>query len=137
MNWPLSSDATLVLSALLLFLGVVFLITLILIFLAIWFIRRIDLPAGADFMTALRATPLIVVIILDLLDLSLDVFSAPITWFLLGRLGLGPLRGVAVVKDLIPFTNFIPAMTLAWLFAHFVGNDNRILPLEDFPRLRR
>ncbi|HEX9074356.1 MAG TPA: hypothetical protein VF932_01190 [Anaerolineae bacterium] len=137
MNWPLSSDATVLLSAILLFLGIVLLITLVLILFVVWYIRRIDLPTGADFMTALRATPLIVVIILDLLDLSLDVFSAPITWFLLGRLGLGPLRGVAVIKDLIPFTNFIPAMTLAWLFAHFVGNDNRMLSMENFPRLHR
>lgn len=137
MNWPLSSDATVLLSAILLFLGIVLLITLVLILFVVWYIRRIDLPTGADFMTALRATPLIVVIILDLLDLSLDVFSAPITWFLLGRLGLGPLRGVAVIKDLIPFTNFIPAMTLAWLFAHFVGNDNRTLSMENFPRLHR
>jgi hypothetical protein len=137
MNWPLSSDATVLLSALLLFLGAVLIITLVLILFVIWYIRRIDLPAGADFLTALRATPLIVVIILDLLDLSLDIFSAPITWFLLGRLGLGPLRAVAVIKDLIPFTNFIPAMTLAWLFAHFVGEDNRILSMENFPRLHR
>lgn len=137
MNWPLSSDATVLLSAILLFLGAVLFITLVLILFAVWYIRRIDLPAGADFMTALKATPLIVVIILDLLDLSLDIFSAPITWFLLGRLGLGPLRAVAVIKDLIPFTNFIPAMTLAWLFAHFVGNENRFLSMENFPRLHR
>src|SRR5512142_2631771 len=101
MNWPLSPDATIVLSALLIFLGAVLVITLVLLVFVIWWVRRIDLPKGADFMTALRATPLIVVVVLDLLDLSLDVFSAPITWFFLGQLGLSPLRAVAVVKDLV------------------------------------
>ncbi|MGE5141743.1 MAG: hypothetical protein ACM3JD_19935 [Rudaea sp.] len=86
-----------------------------LLLLVIWRVRRIDLPRGAGFATALRAAPLSVVLLLDALDWSLDIFSAPITWLLLDRLGLAPLRGVAVVKDLIPFDNFIPAMTLAWL----------------------
>ncbi len=81
----------------------------------VWRVRRINLPQGAGFATALRAAPLSVVLLLDALDWSLDIFSAPITWLLLDRLGLAPLRGVAVVKDLIPFDNFIPAMTLAWL----------------------
>ncbi len=137
MNWPLPSDVTILLSAIFLILGIVLLITIVLIFFVIWYVRRIELPPGADFLTALKATPFIVVVILDLLDLSLDIFSAPITWFLLGRLGLGPLRGVAVVKDLIPFTNFIPAMTLAWLFARYVANDERLLRMENLTRLHR
>ncbi|MGB8643749.1 MAG: hypothetical protein WCF84_00800 [Anaerolineae bacterium] len=81
----------------------------------IWRVRRINLPDGAGFMMALRAAPLSVVLLLDALDFTLDVFSAPFTWIILGRLGLAPLRGVAVIKDLIPFDNFIPAMTAAWL----------------------
>ncbi len=99
--------------------GVVILTALVvaLVFLLwiVWRIKRINLPAGADFMMALRAMPLSVAVTLDLLDLSLDIFSAPIAWFLLDRLGLKPLRGIAVVKDLIPFDAVIPAMTIAWV----------------------
>ncbi|HSO26615.1 MAG TPA: hypothetical protein VLS48_00990, partial [Anaerolineales bacterium] len=34
----------------------------------IWRVRKIKLPPDADFVVALRATPLVVVILLDLLD---------------------------------------------------------------------
>ena len=88
-------------------------------------IRRIQLPPGVDAMTALRLTPLSVVILLDLLDLSLDFLSAPIAWIILTRLGLGPLRGVTVVESIIPGTQFIPTMTLAWLFARYVDPRGR------------
>lgn len=47
------------------------------------------------------------VLLLDLLDFSLDFLSAPIAWVILG------MRGVAVVEVLIPGTQFIPTMTLA------------------------
>ncbi len=100
---------------LLLLVGAGLVVVVALLVFIIWRVRRINLPEGASFVTALKATPLSVVLLLDALDWSLDIFSAPITWILLGRLGLAPLRGVAVVKDLIPFTNFVPAMTLAWL----------------------
>ena len=80
-------------------------------------VRRIDLPPGADFITALRATPLSVVILLDLLDLTLDIFSAPFAWILLGRLGLAPLRTVTVIEALIPGTQFLPTMSIAWVLA--------------------
>lgn len=89
----------------------------------LWRIRRIPLPANADWLTALRATPLVVVIVLDLLDFSLDFLSAPIAWPLLGRLGLQPLRGVTLLEELIPGTQFIPAMTLAWLVARLLQRD--------------
>ncbi len=79
--------------------------------------RKINLPPGADFFDALRATPLVVVILLDLLDLSLDFFSAPISWVLLGRLGLQPLRTVTAVEALIPATSVLPTMTIAWIIA--------------------
>jgi hypothetical protein len=78
-------------------------------------VRRIDLPPDADWITALRATPLIVVVVLDLLDLSLDFLAAPIGWLLLTRLGLGPLRAITVVEALVPFTRLIPLMTTAWI----------------------
>ncbi len=87
----------------------------------IWRVRRIDLPAGADALTALQHTPFIVVLLLDLLDLGLDIFSVPLTWPLLGRLGLAPLRGVTILEGIIPGTQLIPTMTLAWLFARWLN----------------
>jgi hypothetical protein len=98
-------------------------------------IRRVRLPEGADALTALRMTPLSVVVLLDLLDLALDFLSAPLAWIILTRLGLGPLRGVTVVESVIPGTQFIPTMTLAWLFARFV--DPRGREPETGPERRR
>jgi len=89
----------------------------------LWRVRRIQLPEGAGFLTALRATPLIVVILLDLLDMSLDFLSAPIAWTLLGHLGLSPLRGVTVVESLIPGTQLIPTMTISWIFARLFVSE--------------
>jgi hypothetical protein len=91
--------------------------------LVIWIlrnVRRISLPAEADFFTALRATPLLVVLMLDLLDFSLDFLSAPIAWPLLGHLGLAPLREVTMIEELIPGTQIIPTMTLAWIAARIL-----------------
>jgi hypothetical protein len=81
----------------------------------LWRVRKIQLPPDADFFTAIRLTPLVVVLLLDLLDFTLDFLSAPVGWLLLTRLGLGPLRGVTVVESLIPGTQIIPTMTLAWI----------------------
>jgi hypothetical protein len=80
-------------------------------------IKRINLPPDADTLTALRMTPLSVVILLDLLDLGLDFFAAPFAWIILSKLGLGPLRGVTVAESLIPGTGAIPTMTAAWILA--------------------
>ena len=112
------------------------LITLALVIWIILRIRRSDLAPNADFLTALRATPLVVVIVLDLLDFSLDIFSAPITWILLSYLKLAPLRMIAVVKDLIPVTNFIPLMTLAWLYTRWSAS-RAIRSDATLPRLRQ
>ncbi len=105
--------------------GVIFGIALVIaIALLAWVIiavRRIDLPPDADWITALRATPFIVVVVLDLLDLSLDFLAAPIGWLLLTRLGLGPLRPITVVEALIPFTRMIPLMTSAWIVVRVMG----------------
>ncbi len=95
------------------------LLALLLIVLFVWRIRRIKLPPNADFLTTLRATPFVVVLVLDLLDFSLDFLSAPLAWIILGRLGLEPLRGVTVLESVIPGTQFLPTMTTAWLFARF------------------
>jgi hypothetical protein len=81
----------------------------------LWRVRKVQLPPDADFFTAMRVTPLVVVVLLDVLDLTLDFLSAPVAWMLLTRLGLGPLRGVTVVEGLIPGTQIIPTMTLAWI----------------------
>lgn len=83
-------------------------------------VRRIGIPPNTDWKTALRKTPLSVVIVLDLLDFSLDIFSAPISWGLLGYLGLRPLRGFTTVESLIPGTQLLPTMTAAWLVARYL-----------------
>ncbi len=88
-----------------------------------WRVKRIRLPADADLLSALRATPFVVVLLLDLLDFSLDFLSAPISWILLSRLGLAPLRGVTALEGLVPGTQLIPTMTAAWLVARLFKRD--------------
>jgi hypothetical protein len=78
---------------------------------------KVQLAPNSDFFTTVRAVPLSLVIGLDLLDLALDMFSAPIIWFILNRFGLQALRNVATVEALIPITGPIPTMTLGWLAA--------------------
>ena len=81
--------------------------------------KKLRVPPGADFFSTVRAVPLPLLVGLDLLDLGLDVFSTPITWLLLDRLGLKALRNVATIKAVIPIGDMIPALTLAWLAARF------------------
>jgi hypothetical protein len=81
----------------------------------IWKVKHINLPADAGLVVALRATPFGVVVLLDLLDFTLDFLAAPLAWTLLSYLGLLPLRGVTVLWALIPGTQALPIMTLAWL----------------------
>ena len=117
--------------------GIILLSALLLaLLLLVWVIiqvRRINLPPNADFFTALRYTPLTVVILLDLLDLSLDFFAAPFAWVILGRLGLEPLRAVTVVESFIPFTQALPTMTIAWFVARIWKNAPRIPGGFPFP----
>lgn len=117
--------------------GIVILIGLCLAILfaiwVVWRVRRINLPANAGFFEALRATPLSVVILLDLLDLSLDFLSAPFAWVILGRLGLEPLRAVSVVESFIPGTQAIPTMTISWIIARIWKNSPRIPDPWRFP----
>ena len=89
-------------------------------------LSRLRIPSGAGLWTTLRGVPFGLVVMLDLLDLSLDLLSAPLVWWLLGRLRLQGLREVATVQALVPFSGPIPVMTLAWLAA-------RVLPLGDRP----
>jgi len=79
--------------------------------------------SGGGFWQTLREVPFGLVVLLDLLDLALDVFSAPIIWFLLRRLGLTALREVATVEALIPFTAPLPTMTFCWLLARLGMGD--------------
>jgi hypothetical protein len=83
-------------------------------------LRKIRVPADADFFTAVRAVPFSLVVGLDLLDLGLDSFSAPIIWFILNRTGLQALRNVAAFEAFIPFTGPIPTLTLAWLASRYL-----------------
>lgn len=84
-------------------------------------LKKIRVPEDADFWTAIRAVPLALVVGLDLLDLGLDSFAAPINWFLLNRLGLQALRNVATFEALIPFTGAIPTLTVAWFASRFLN----------------
>jgi hypothetical protein len=101
--------------------GVVALVSLVLsaliLAVAIRKLRKIRVPANADFFTAVRAVPLSLVVGIDLLDLALDSFSAPIIWFILNRSGLQALRNVAAVEALIPISGPIPTLTIAWFAA--------------------
>jgi hypothetical protein len=82
-------------------------------------LRHIRIGKESDFFTTLRAVPLSLVIGLDVLDLGLDVFSTPITWFILDRLHLKALRNIATIKAAIPVGDLIPALTLAWFAARY------------------
>ncbi len=101
--------------------AVSFILGMLLLLLVVRVIKRIDVPDGSDFTETLLYTPLVVVITIDLLDFALDIMSAPLSWAILDRLGLKALRGVAAVEGLLPFTQFIPTMTLCWFGARFLG----------------
>lgn len=102
------------------FLGAGLVLSLSLLGVVVWRVRKIRLPEDADWITTMRMTPLVVVILLDLLDFSLDIFSVPITWPLLGYLGLKPIRNVTVLEGLIPGTQLIPTLTLSWVLARLL-----------------
>jgi hypothetical protein len=80
-------------------------------------IRRLRIPPDADFFTTMRYIPLPLAIVLDLLDFGLDIFSAPIMWIALDRMGLYNLRNKATIEALIPFTNILPTFTASWFVA--------------------
>ena len=110
-------------------------------------LRRIRVPANADFFTTVRAVPLALVAGLDLLDLALDSFSTPIIWMILNRLNLSALRNVASFEALIPFTGPIPTLTLAWFAARALNlgetpdpnviETERVGPHQYAPRMNR
>ncbi len=123
MDWTIFEDVNQLLYIALLLAGGALVLAALLLVWIVWRVRRIDLPPNADFFTALRATPFVVVVALDLLDLSLDFLSAPVAWALLSYLGLKPLRGVTAVEGLLPGTQLLPTMTIAWIFARLMGPD--------------
>ena len=84
-------------------------------------IRRLRIPPDADFFTTVRYIPLLLAIMLDLLDFGLDIFSAPIMWVALDRMGLDNLRNKATIEALIPVTNVIPTFTVCWFAARLLN----------------
>lgn len=95
--------------------GASLVVGLLFLALAVWQLRKINIPPEATFSETLRLTPLLVVVGIDLLDFALDILAVPFVWLLLDRLGLKALRNVSVVEALIPFTQPIPTLTLSWL----------------------
>ena len=93
-------------------------------------IRRLRIPPDADFFTTMRYIPLSLVIVLDLLDFGLDIFSAPIMWIALDRMGLHNLRNKATIEALIPFTNVIPTFTVSWFAARLMNLGEQPWPYE-------
>ncbi len=86
-------------------------------------LRRLNIPANASFSETLLRTPLSVVLALDLLDLGFDFLSAPISWWLLGRVHLEALRRVTVAEALIPGTQFIPTLTASWVVVRIMHSQ--------------
>ena len=98
-----------------------FVVAMILFIFVIRRLRRMDIPPNAGFGETLLYTPLLLVVFIDLLDFALDVLAAPFTWIILDRLGLHALRNIAAFEALLPFTQVIPTMTLAWFAARLFG----------------
>lgn len=84
-------------------------------------VRRLRIPPSADFFTTMRMVPLSLVVFLDLLDFGLDIFSAPIIWVILDRMGLPNLRNKATIEAIIPITGPIPTFTVCWFAARLFG----------------
>ncbi|HEX5692865.1 MAG TPA: hypothetical protein VFX76_22795 [Roseiflexaceae bacterium] len=96
-------------------------------------IRRLNVPREADFFTTMRYIPLALAILLDLLDFGLDIFSAPIMWIVLDRMGLPNLRNKATIEALIPLTNVIPTFTVAWFAARMLNlGDPNMMRYDDY-----
>lgn len=97
------------------------LISILLLAYALRTMRHLDIPPDAGLADTLHATPFTVVLGIDLLDLTLDVLAAPAAWIILDRLGLKALRNMATIEALIPGTQIIPTLTLAWIIVRVFG----------------
>ena len=95
-------------------------------------ITSLQVPAEAGFFATMHYIPLPMVILLDLLDFSLDIFAAPVSWVVLERLGLPALRNKAAIEALIPFTQPIPVFTVAWIAARLLKLDDNLI--KQIPR---
>lgn len=103
--------------------GVSLVLATILFLLVVRKLHRLNVPPDAGFGETLLYVPFLLVLFIDLLDWGLDVLSAPVSWVLLDRLGLRALRNVSTVEALIPFTQFIPTLTLSWVWVRLFGYD--------------
>jgi hypothetical protein len=110
-------------------LGIAGVLAIVLFLILLTQVRKIDVPPGAGFGETLLHTPFIVVAFLDVLDLALDFLSAPIAWVVLDRIGLKALRNIAALESLIPFTQVIPTMSIAWIGVRLLGPE-RIETME-------
>jgi len=110
-----------ILTTLLIIMAVCVVVSLLGLLLVARSIRRLRIPADADFFTTMRHVPITLPILLDMLDFGLDVFAAPIAFVLLDRMGLRGLRNKAAIEALIPFTQPIPTFTLGWIAARVLG----------------
>lgn len=125
------------LSTLLLLMGVAVVVALVGLLLLVRSIRRLRVPPEAGFFTTMRYVPLPLVILLDLLDFGLDIFSAPIMWVVLDRMGLPNLRNKATIEALIPLTNVIPTFTVSWFAARLLNlGDEQWETLQRYRNLR-
>lgn len=103
--------------------GIGLIAAILLLLWVIWRVKRMNLPADTGFLATLRVTPISVVILLDVLDFALDFLSAPFSWVILNYLGLKPLRTVTVIESLIPGSELLPTMTIAWVLARIIPPD--------------
>ncbi len=117
MEFLSSIDWRFVGNALLIAMGASVVLAILLIILTYRRLKRIEVPSNAEFFTTLRHVPISWVLILDLLDFGLDFLGAPIGWLILSQLGLESLRGVTLVEGLLPGTQIVPTLTVAWLLA--------------------
>ena len=93
-------------------------------------LRRLNVPPGAGYGETLLYTPLSLVLFVDLLDWGLDILAAPVVWIVLDRFGLKALRNVSTVEALIPFTQFIPTLTVSWIWVRLFGPDSPPVNLQ-------
>lgn len=85
-------------------------------------IANMDIPEDADFFTTLQHVPITVPLALDLLDMAFDIFAAPISWIVLELLGLQALQMITVFEGLVPGTQLIPTLTIAWFVSKGMKN---------------
>ena len=108
--------------------AVSFILALILLMFAMRRLQRLDIPDDAGFGETLLYVPLSLVLFIDLLDFALDILAAPFTWIILDRLGMKALRNVFAFEAFLPFTQVIPAMTIAWVAVRFLGPSSVQMP---------